>query len=66
MEALLASVEGRTSLTHGLQDSVHGSSRGEPWRAEVVADVCLTYDLTAAAYLAVLLLRRIRNPHAPE
>jgi len=29
----------------------------KPRRADVVADVCLTYDCTAAAYLAWLLLR---------
>ena len=48
---------------HGALDVVHGQVIANPGVPAWWPPFCLTYDVAAAAYLAVLLLRRVVRAH---
>ena len=49
--------------SHGILDVVHGQVIANPGVPVWWPPFCLTYDVGAAAYLAVLLLRRVVGAH---
>lgn len=49
--------------SHGILDVVHGQVIANPGVPVWWPAFCLTYDVAAAAYLAVLLLRRVVRAH---